>query len=131
MSETLTIVDNRTGKKYELPIADGAIRATDLRQIKADQEDVGLVTYDPAFMNTAACRSRITYIDGDKGVLEYRFCLEIASLPSPGLGGPVRPAGDSIFRRHRRMMADVERRDHEDDVFGDVGRVVANALEMP
>src|SRR5688572_13475352 len=72
MSETLTIIDNRTGKKYELPIADGAIRATDLRQIKADQEDVGLVTYDPAFMNTAACRSRITYIDGDKGVLEYR-----------------------------------------------------------
>src|SRR5688572_56717 len=72
MSETLTIIDNRTGKKYELPIADGAIRATDLRQIKADQEDVGLVTYDPAFMNTAACRSRITYIDGDKGILEYR-----------------------------------------------------------
>ena len=72
MSETLTIVDNRTGKKYELPIADGAIRATDLRQIKTDQEDVGLVTYDPAFMNTAACRSRITYIDGDKGILEYR-----------------------------------------------------------
>ena len=72
MSETLTIIDNRTGKKYELPIADGAIRSTDLRQIKIDQEDVGLVTYDPAFMNTAACRSRITYIDGDKGVLEYR-----------------------------------------------------------
>ena len=70
MSETLTIVDNRTGKKYELPIADGAIRATDLRQIKTDQEDVGLVTYDPAFMSTAACRSRITYIDGDKGILE-------------------------------------------------------------
>jgi citrate synthase len=72
MSETLTIIDNRTGKKYELPIADGAIRSTDLRQIKTAQEDAGLVTYDPAFMNTAACRSRITYIDGDKGVLEYR-----------------------------------------------------------
>jgi citrate synthase len=72
MADTLTIVDNRTGKTYELPIADGAIRATDLRQIKTDKDDVGLVTYDPAFMNTAACRSRITYIDGDKGVLEYR-----------------------------------------------------------
>src|SRR5215204_4616104 len=72
MSDTLTIIDNRTGKKYDLPIADGAIRSTDLRQIKTAQEDAGLVTYDPAFMNTAACRSRITYIDGDKGVLEYR-----------------------------------------------------------
>src|SRR6187549_2650037 len=72
MADTLTITDNRTGKKYELPIADGAIRSTDLRQIKTAEEDAGLVTYDPAFMNTAACRSRITYIDGDKGVLEYR-----------------------------------------------------------
>jgi len=72
MADTLTITDNRTGKQYELPIADGAIRATDLRQIKTAQDDQGLVTYDPAFMNTAACRSRITYIDGDKGVLEYR-----------------------------------------------------------
>src|SRR5678816_2225562 len=72
MADTLTITDNRTGKQYELPIADGAIRATDLRQIKTAQEDAGLVTYDPAFMNTAACRSRITFIDGDQGILEYR-----------------------------------------------------------
>ena len=72
MADTLTITDNRTGKQYELPITDGAIRATDLRQIKTGQDDAGLVTYDPAFMNTAACRSRITYIDGDKGILEYR-----------------------------------------------------------
>ena len=72
MADTLTITDNRTGKQYEVPIADGAIRATDLRQIKVDGEDGGLATYDPAFMNTAACRSRITYIDGDKGILEYR-----------------------------------------------------------
>ena len=72
MADTLTITDNRTGKQYELPIHDGAIRATDLRQIKAGNQDGGLVTYDPAFMNTAACRSRITYIDGDRGVLEYR-----------------------------------------------------------
>ena len=72
MADTLTITDNRTGKQYEVPIKDGAIRATDLRQIKGDPDDQGLATYDPAFMNTAACRSRITYIDGDKGILEYR-----------------------------------------------------------
>src|SRR4030095_9839334 len=72
MADTLTITDNRTGKLYEIPIADGAIRATDLRQIKVDEDDQGLGTYDPAFMNTASCRTRITYIDGDKGILEYR-----------------------------------------------------------
>jgi citrate synthase len=72
MSDTLTITDNRTGKKYDLPIQDGTIRAMDLRQIKADADDFGLMTYDPAFMNTAFCRSAITYIDGDKGVLLYR-----------------------------------------------------------
>ena len=73
MADTLTITDNRTGKQYEIPVADGGvIRATDLRQIKTDKDDAGLMTYDPAFMNTAACRSRITYIDGDKGILEYR-----------------------------------------------------------
>jgi citrate synthase len=73
MADTLTITDNRTGKQYEVPIKDGAIRATDLRQIKTDDADLhGLATYDPAFMNTAACRSRITYIDGDRGILEYR-----------------------------------------------------------
>ncbi|MFN2444646.1 MAG: citrate synthase [Vicinamibacterales bacterium] len=72
MADTLTITDNRTGKQYQVPIIDGTIRATDLKQIKVGDEDVGLATYDPAFMNTAACRSRITYIDGDKGVLLYR-----------------------------------------------------------
>jgi citrate synthase len=73
MPDTLTVTDNRTGKQYELPINHGAIRATDLRQIKAPgDDDAGIVTYDPAFMNTAACRSRITFIDGDRGVLEYR-----------------------------------------------------------
>jgi citrate synthase len=71
-SETVTIVDNRTGKKYDLPIQHGTIRAMDLRQIKAGPDDFGLMTYDPAFMNTANCRSGITYIDGDKGVLLYR-----------------------------------------------------------
>ena len=72
MPDSLTIIDNRTGKQYELPIEDGTIRAVDLRKIKVSEEDFGLMTYDPAFMNTAACRSRITFIDGDKGILLYR-----------------------------------------------------------
>jgi citrate synthase len=72
MPDTLTITDNRTGKQYQLPIQDGTIRAMDLRQIKTGAEDFGLMTYDPAFMNTANCRSAITYIDGDKGILLYR-----------------------------------------------------------
>jgi citrate synthase len=70
--DTLTITDNRTGTTYELPIADGTIRAADLRQIRLSDDDFGLMAYDPAFMNTASCRSAITYIDGDKGILEYR-----------------------------------------------------------
>src|SRR5882724_2678477 len=70
--DTLTITDNRTGKTYEVPIAEGTIRALDLRQIMVDKDDFGLMTYDPAFMNTASCRSAITYIDGDKGILRYR-----------------------------------------------------------
>jgi citrate synthase len=70
--DSLTITDNRTGKTYEVPISEGTIRATDLRKIKSDEEDFGLMTYDPAFMNTASCRSAITFIDGDKGILEYR-----------------------------------------------------------
>src|SRR6476659_3545180 len=72
MPETLTISDNRTGKQYEVPVHDGTIKATDLRQIKVTADEFGMMTYDPAFMNTAACRSKITFIDGDKGVLEYR-----------------------------------------------------------
>jgi len=73
MSEnTLTITDNRTGKSYTIPVTDGTIRAPDLRQIKTGPEDFGLMTYDPAFMNTASTRSAITFIDGDKGILLYR-----------------------------------------------------------
>jgi citrate synthase len=71
-ADTLTVTDNRTGKTYQLPIQDGTIRAMDLRQIKTGPDDFGLMTYDPAFMNTANCRSAITYIDGDKGILLYR-----------------------------------------------------------
>jgi citrate synthase len=71
-ASTLTITDNRTGKQYEVPIVDGTIRAMDLRQIKEKDDDFGLMTYDPAFQNTAACRSSITFIDGDRGILRYR-----------------------------------------------------------
>jgi citrate synthase len=71
-ADLLTITDQRTGRSYEVPIVDGTIRATDLRQIKVGDDDFGLMTYDPAFMNTASCRSAITYIDGDAGILRYR-----------------------------------------------------------
>ena len=72
MPETLTITDNRTGRSYELPIKDETIRTADLRKMRVDAQDFGLMAYDPALVNTAACRSRITYIDGDKGILRYR-----------------------------------------------------------
>ncbi len=72
MADTLTITDNRTGKSYEVPITDGTIKASDLRQIRTSAEDFGLMSYDPAFMNTASCRSAITYLDGDAGILRYR-----------------------------------------------------------
>lgn len=68
----LTITDNRTGKAYEIPVENDTIKAIDLRQIKVKEDDFGLMTYDPAFMNTAACKSAITFIDGDKGILRYR-----------------------------------------------------------
>src|ERR687885_1316058 len=71
-SDSLTITDNRTGRTYEIPIEDGTIRATALRDIKVDDEDFGVMSYDPAFMNTASCRSAITFLDGEAGVLEYR-----------------------------------------------------------
>ena len=72
MADTLTITDNRTGKQYDIPIENSTIRALDLRQIKVDPDEFGLMTYDPAFQNTASCQSRITFIDGDKGILRYR-----------------------------------------------------------
>ena len=71
-ADALTVTDHRTGRVYEIPISEGAIRAMDLRQIKTGAEDFGLMSYDPAFLNTASCKSRITYIDGDKGILRYR-----------------------------------------------------------
>jgi citrate synthase len=72
MNDTLTITDNRTGKEYEVPIVDGTVDAMRLRQIKTDPEDFGLMTYDPGFKNTASTKSTITFIDGEKGILEYR-----------------------------------------------------------
>ena len=93
--DSLTITDNRTGTSYDVPVSDGTIKAMDLRQIRVSEEDFGLMTYDPAFMNTAACRSAITYIDGDRGILRYRgypieelaeraSFLEVAYLLSAG-----------------------------------------------
>src|SRR3954452_11478703 len=70
--DTLSVTDNRTGKTYELEITDGTVRAMDLRQIKVDEDEFGMLAYDPAFTNTASCRSSITFIDGEKGILELR-----------------------------------------------------------
>ena len=71
-SDTLTVTDNRTGQTYEVPITDGTVRAMDFRQMKTGEDDFGLMTYDPAFTNTASCRSGVTFLDGEAGVLEYR-----------------------------------------------------------
>src|SRR5271166_1799896 len=70
--QTLTVTDNRTGRTYDLPIQDGTVRAMDLRQIKESEDDFGLMAYDPAYTNTASCRSAITYIDGEAGILQHR-----------------------------------------------------------
>ena len=72
MADTLTITDNRTGRQYEIPITDGTIRAIDLRQIKVAPDEFGMMSYDPAFQNTASCRSAVTFIHGEKGILRYR-----------------------------------------------------------
>jgi citrate synthase len=70
--DTVTIVDNRTGASYELQITDGTLRGLDLRQIKSSEQDFGLMVYDPGYANVAACRSAVTYLDGEKGILQYR-----------------------------------------------------------
>ncbi len=71
-NDTLTVTDNRTGQTYELPIEDDTIKALDLRQIKVHEDDFGMMAFDPAFTNTASCRSSITYIDGEAGILQHR-----------------------------------------------------------
>ena len=73
-NRVLHITDSETGLSYEIPVVDGAIHAVDLRQIKLSGDDFGLLSYDPAFLNTASCRSAITYIDGEQGILRYRGC---------------------------------------------------------
>src|SRR5215210_4889193 len=70
--DTLTVTDNRTGETYEVEVTDGTVRAMDFRQMRVSEDDFGLMTYDPAFTNTASCRSSITYIDGEAGILEHR-----------------------------------------------------------
>ena len=78
MPDTLTVRDNRTGQTYEIPIVHGSIRATDLQQIRLSEEDLGgVVSYDPAFLNTASCISRITYVDGERGILLYLSLIHI------------------------------------------------------
>ena len=72
MPDTLTVTDNRTGQQYELAITSGTINASDLRRIKVSEGDFGLLSYDPAFSNTASCKSAVTYLDGDRGILRYR-----------------------------------------------------------
>ncbi len=79
MENTVTIIDNRTEKQYTFPVTHDTIRAMDLRKIKLAPDDFGMMSYDPAFMNTASCQSQITYIDGDKGILRYRG-YDIADL---------------------------------------------------
>jgi citrate synthase len=103
VTDSLAVTDNRTGKSYEIPIEDGAIRAKDLRQIKTSDDDFGLLSYDPAFVNTASCRSAVTFIDGDRGILRYRgypidelaehsTFLDVAHLLLAG-SSPTRPNG--------------------------------------
>jgi len=75
--ETLTITDNRTGQTYEIPVNNDTIRAIDLRQIKVSEGDFGMMSYDPAYSNTASCKSTITFIDGDRGILLYRGAWSI------------------------------------------------------
>jgi citrate synthase len=122
LSGTLHVTDSRTGRSYEIPISDGAIRATDLRQIKASENDVGLLSYDPAFLNTASCRSAITYIDGDRGILRYRgypieelaerasflqvaYLLLNGDLPSPGEAAD----WDRVITRHTFVHENVKK----------------------
>ena len=84
-NETLTVTDNRTGQTYELPIVDGTVKAMDFRQMKASEDDFGLMTYDPAFTNTASCRSSITYIDGEAGIRVFVDAPEVARTAERGV----------------------------------------------
>ena len=104
--------DRRSGREYELPIADGAIRATDLERITADDAEAGLVSYDPAFVNTASCRSAITYIDGDKGILRYR------GYPIEQLVGRISQLDIAWLLIHGELPSDAEAAAFETAVAG-------------
>ena len=92
--DSLTVTDNRTGETYEVEIEDGTVKAMDFRQIKVSEDDFGLMTYDPAFTNTASVRSAVCYIDGEAGVLEYRgYPIEASKLAPTAL--------TRLFRRKR------------------------------
>src|SRR5579859_2578798 len=115
-NNTLTVTDNRTGKTWNLPLQDGCIRAADLRQIKVQPDEFGLMSYDPAFLNTAACRSSVTYLDGERGIQECRVVAHQPKLVGlyfdlpqvgsanatvlerkvPGLSGAVVGNGESV-----------------------------------
>ena len=122
MPDTLTITDNRTGAVYEVPVEEGAIRATALRQIKLDEDDFGLMSYDPAFMNTASVRSAVTFIDGDQGILRYRgYPIEQLAVESTYLEtaylllfGELPTAGRALPLRARGHLPHVPAREHED-----------------
>jgi citrate synthase len=120
--ESLTVIDNRTSESYTIPVQNGAIRAMDLRQIKTGPDDFGLMSYDPAYMNTASCESRITYIDGDKGILLYRgypieqlaeHCtyLEVANLLLTGElpSQPQLQEWESHIARHTGLRENIKR----------------------
>ena len=120
-TQSLTVTDNRTGRSYELPITDSTIKSMDLRQIKVSEDDFGLMAYDPAYTNTASCRSQITYIDGDKGTLEYRgypieeLCAH-SSFPRGRLFADPRPASEEGRARRVGLRGDdphVRAREHQ------------------
>jgi len=103
--DTLSIVDNRTGRQYEIPVKNDTIRPIDLRQIKVHESDFGMMSYDPAFANTASCASKITYIDGDKGILRYRgySIEELAEKSSyPETAYPVSYTHLDVYKRQAR-----------------------------
>ena len=97
---TLHVTDSRTGRSYDIPVTDGAIRATDLRRIKTADDDYGVLSYDPAFLNTASCRSAITFIDGDRGILRYRgYPIEELAERCTSSRSPIAPARRTSYRR--------------------------------
>ena len=98
--DTLTVTDNRTGETYEVEITDGTVKAMDFRQMKVSEDDFGLMTYDPAFTNTASCRSSITFIDGEAGVLEHR-------------GYPIEQLCEQVHLPRGRLPPDLRRAAHQ------------------